>query len=166
MQGVQPFGRDSQMMRVVGGAVLVVGIGLAVGACGARSTPVGAPPASTVATTTTAATQPVYVEFDPTPAAQKPAELDIYNHTELTGINWSSWGEGTAQGTGVLADNTCTPDCAAGHDNKFDATVKLTDIQQVNGKQEYTRYTVTFPEQGKYPDLAKALTDQPTNPAH
>lgn len=151
------------MRRVVGGAVLVVGAGLVVGACGARSTPVGAPP--TVATTTAAAQQ-VYVEFDPAPPAQRPTELDIYNHTELTGINWSSWGGGTAQGTGVLADNTCDPDCAAGHDTKFNATIKLTDVRQVNGKQEYTRYTVTFPEQGKYPDLAKALADQPTNPAH
>ena len=154
------------MRRVVGGAVLVLGIGLAVGACGARTSPVGAPPATTVATTTTAAAQPVYVEFDPMPAAQKPAELDIYNHTELTGITWSAWGGGTAQGSGVLADNTCDPDCAAGHDTTFDATIKLTDIRQVNGRQEYTRYTVTFPGQAKYPDLARALTDQPTNPAH
>ena len=152
------------MKRVVGGAVLVVGVGLAVGACGARTSPVGAPPATTVATTTAAA-QPVYVEFDPAPAAQRPAELDIYNHTELTGITWLAWGGDTARGTGVLADNTCDPDCAAGHDTTFDATITLTDIQQVNGKREYTRYTVTFPEQARYPDLARALTDQPTNPA-
>jgi hypothetical protein len=158
------------MRRVVGEVVLVVGIGLAVGACGAKTGEAGqagqAGQPSQLATTTTAAAAPVYVEFAPTPAAQKPVELDIYNHTELTGITWSSWGDGTAQGTGTLADNTCTPDCAAGNDNKFQATIKLTGIQPVNGKQEYTRYTVTFPGQDKYPDLAKALTDQPTNPSH
>ena len=162
------------MWRVVGGAVLVVGIGLAVGACGARSgqsAPVGAAPAATTAPVTTApattvATQPVYVEFEPTPAAQQPAELDIYNHTELTGITWSSWGGGTARGAGTLSDNTCIPDCASGSDTRFQATITLTNVQPVNGTQQYTRYTVTFPGQQQYPDLAKALTDQPTNPSH
>lgn len=162
------------MFRRIGGSLVVLGIGVTLAACGSTASPAhdtGSGTASLVARNAGPANpntlaEPVYVEFDPTPAAQKPAELDIYNHTELTGITWSSWGGAKAQGSGVLHNNDCTPDCASGHDDTYAAKITLTDVQPVNAKHEYTRYTVTFQGQDKLPELASALTDQPTDPSH
>ncbi|HJP79651.1 MAG TPA: hypothetical protein VJ914_35595 [Pseudonocardiaceae bacterium] len=158
------------MLGKVGGRLLVLaGAGVALAGCGGAGVPVSASATSTTAgaTLNSAATaRPIYVEMDPTPPAQRPAEFDIYNHTELTGLSWSSWGGMTARGSGVLDDVDCTPDCASGHDDKFPATIVLSDVREVNGQLEYTRFTVTFQGQDKHPDLAKALNDQPTNPRH
>jgi hypothetical protein len=156
------------MIRKVGELLVVAGVGVSLAACGATPSPANAPASQLPAShpTVSAAAESVYVEMDPTPPESKPAEFDIYDHTDLTGINWSSWGGPTAQGAGVLEDDDCTPDCASGHDDTFPAKIVLTDVRTVNGNSEYTRYTVTFQGQDRLPDLAKALTDQPTNPRH
>jgi hypothetical protein len=158
------------MSGKAGGLLVLAGVGVALAACSGTGVSASAPAASSTTTGVTlnsaATAQPIYVEMDPTPPAQRPAEFDIYNHTGLTGLNWSSWGGMTARGSGVLDDVDCTPDCASGHDDKFPATIVLSDVRKVNGQLEYTRFSVTFQGQNKYPDLAKALTDQPTNPRH
>ena len=66
----------------------------------------------------------------------------------------------------MLHNNNCIPDCASGHDDTYAAKITLSDIQPVNGKHQYTRYTVTFQGQNKLPELAAAVTDQPTDPSH
>lgn len=129
--------------------------------------PVTAPPASggTVsgASNQTSGGAPVYVEENtPTPPVQKPSEYDFYEYTEMNGIHWTGWGSSTATGTGTLEDNNCSPNCATGYYNKFQATVVLSDIQTVNGRPEYTKYTVTFQGQAQWPDLARSLTNQHT----
>ena len=159
----------------VGGVLVAAGLGLALAACGpvaGQAHPsTGARPSATTPPTTVPppagnASEPVFVEMDPAPAAQRPAEFDIYNHTNLTGLTWSGWGGPTARGAGTLNNDDCDPDCADGHPQTFPATIVLRDIQTVNGQREYTRFTVTFTGQQQDPDLAKALTDQPTNPSH
>jgi hypothetical protein len=108
----------------------------------------------------------IYVEqMDSNGPETKPNEFNFYEHTSMDGIVWSSWGGPSAQGDGELSDDDCNPDCADGHDDKYDAHIVLSDIQTVNGQQEYTRYTVTFNGQDQNPELADELTNQPTKPS-
>jgi hypothetical protein len=109
----------------------------------------------------------VYVDlYDPDQTmAQKPTELGFYEYTEMSGITWSSWGGQTAQGNGALTDDNCKPNCASGRQDEYAAHIVLSDIQTVNGKPAYTRYTVTFKGQEKLPDLARMLTNQLIKPS-
>jgi hypothetical protein len=78
----------------------------------------------------------------------------------MTNITWASWGGAQAYGYGQLTLNDCNPDCAGGTHHTYRAGINLTNVQNVNGKQEYTTYTINGP--GVPPDAATGLTNQPT----
>lgn len=48
--------------------------------------------------------------------------------TSLTGLHWSNWGAATATATGVYETVVCTPNCAAGAERSYPATVSLTGL--------------------------------------
>jgi hypothetical protein len=45
-----------------------------------------------------------------------------------TGMTWSSWSATTATGRGILRQNDCTPNCAAGKFINYRATVTLSKV--------------------------------------
>lgn len=57
----------------------------------------------------------------------------------MTGVAWTSWGGAAATGTGMLAEQSCKPDCAHGTTAMEKATITLTHIVSGN----YTTVTVT-----------------------
>lgn len=62
----------------------------------------------------------------------------------LTDIQWHSWGDSSAVGTGTLTENDCTPDCADGTDVSEPARVTLSKIKSIGtGGRLYTEMTVT-----------------------
>jgi hypothetical protein len=158
---------SKKISRTVGGALATLGIGAMLAACGSGPNAIGdgnsAPAKLPAASAAITSSGPVYVEtqFSPNPL-QRPAQYIMYEHTEVDGITWSSWGGQTAQGNGDLSNDDCNPDCGTGHMDNYPAHIVFSDIQTVNGKQEYTRYTVTFAGQDQHPALAQALTNQPT----
>jgi hypothetical protein len=150
--------------RAIVGTAAALGLGVALAACGTPDS--SAADDGAAATTSTAAARPVFVNTEDPAAgiAQRPGTLDLYEHTDLDKISWTTWGGSTAKGTAVLTDDDCTPDCASGHPDTFTANVVLSDVRTVDGKAQYTRYTVTFDGAADHPDLAKAVTDQEIKP--
>jgi hypothetical protein len=56
-------------------------------------------------------------------------------NSALKDLQWTKWGQGTAQATGTLTWNDCTPNCAAGTWHSTPATVRAERVR--NG--HYTR---------------------------
>ena len=54
-------------------------------------------------------------------------------YTWFSNLTWTSWGHDSATGTGDLTVNTCTPDCAAGNNSDFPATLSLSQPMTVVG---------------------------------
>lgn len=84
-----------------------------------------------------------------TAAAVRPSTLTIgcgasQPHVVST-ITWSTWANLGAHGTGTLHVDQCTPDCAAGPDVSFPATVTLTRSQTHNGKLIFACLSVDSP---------------------
>ena len=136
----------SRLRTIIGPAALAV-TGLALTACGAQSTTgttLGVPAGATGTTTASA----VYVEtIDSTGPEQRPAGLTLDNHDTIDGLTWAAWGSPTTTGRGTVHIDDCDPDCASGHDQDIRATITLTDIKTVDGHQEYTTFTLTWPGQ-------------------
>jgi serine/threonine protein kinase len=64
----------------------------------------------------------------------------------LKNLTWSGWGQPTAQGTGVLEVDNCTPNCAQGTYTGYPATVTLTGLTPYgNGNDAYANMTVSAP---------------------
>src|SRR5437660_4191695 len=90
-------------------SLIALGVGVSIVACGQSADP-GAVSATTAVNSTPATTtQPTTTSPSTVSGAivvnesiehgpqQKPSELDFYEHTQMTGIVWSSWGGATAQ---------------------------------------------------------------------
>ncbi|WP_285486115.1 hypothetical protein [Amycolatopsis taiwanensis] len=60
----------------------------------------------------------------------------------LDGLRWSAWGAPTANATGSLWENNCTPDCAMGHYIRYPASTTVSAL--TNGR--YTRLRVDAPQ--------------------
>jgi hypothetical protein len=85
---------------------------LAVTACGSGASG----PATSTAAPTAAVPRVIDCSFDP--PAVRPAHMilacaDLGARVEQ--ITWKSWGPARAEGDGTERDNTCDPNCAAGH---------------------------------------------------
>jgi hypothetical protein len=62
------------------------------------------------------------------PATTRPSELLLScadGNAYVSGITWSSWTSAAAQGSGMLSQNNCTPDCAGGSFVKYPTSVTL-----------------------------------------
>ena len=69
----------------------------------------------------------------------------------LSGLKWTHWGN-TAGGKGTEWINTCNPNCASGHFQKFGTKVYLWRVKprpHVAGQRYFTRMELTYP--GKVP---------------
>jgi serine/threonine protein kinase len=64
----------------------------------------------------------------------------------VNGITWTSWGQATANGTGTLNVNNCTPNCAAGTYTGYPATITLSGLVVYrSGTDAYSRMVVSAP---------------------
>ena len=64
----------------------------------------------------------------------------------LKDLTWSGWGQPTAQGTGLLEVDNCTPNCAQGTYTGYHATVTLTRLTPYgHGNEAYADMTVAAP---------------------
>jgi serine/threonine-protein kinase len=71
----------------------------------------------------------------------------------LKDLTWSGWGQPTAQGTGLLEVDNCTPNCAQGTYTGYHATVTLTRLTPYgHGNEAYADMTVTAPGSPYQPD--------------
>jgi hypothetical protein len=61
----------------------------------------------------------------------------------VTGITWDSWGTAAAYGSGTLNVNTCQPDCAAGNEQSYPASIEVFDPSDSSGVPVFQNVTVT-----------------------
>jgi len=64
----------------------------------------------------------------------------------LLKISWSSFGGGTAKGSGKLAVNGCDPNCASGKTTKTTVRIVATVPKRFRGKRTYTKLVLTRPD--------------------
>jgi len=63
----------------------------------------------------------------------------------VSGVTWSGWGAATAQGSGTLRVDNCTPNCAAGKLSSYPATITVTGLEPFGAGQAYSSMTVSAP---------------------
>jgi hypothetical protein len=85
----------------------------------------------------------VYVNFGEK-AQYRPKTLYLGNQP-IVEIEWESWGEPTAVGTGVFPANDCLPNCARGHITNDPVSLKLDRIHTCHGKRLYSRVRYELP---------------------
>jgi hypothetical protein len=61
---------------------------------------------------------------------------------------WTSWTESSATGTGVIWQNHCIPDCAAGTFGYYPASITLSDVQQTVVGPLFAQLTAVFDHLG------------------
>lgn len=106
----------------------------------------GTSTASTPATTPTTAAESSAATAGPLPsvvancemsagaanaAATEPPAIDLAcadGGLSFSDLSWTSWTSRSAEGTGQLSENDCTPDCADGTVHQFEASVTLTGV--------------------------------------
>jgi hypothetical protein len=90
--------------------------------------------------------------------AQHPGNLQLDNHTVLN-MEWTSWGEPVAEGTGVLPLSNCLPNCAAGKVTRWPATIRLSRIRVCEGAvRYYTHLYLELPRRSKVGPIKETLT--------
>jgi hypothetical protein len=80
----------------------------------------------------------------------------------LAKLSWTSWTPALASATGLLAENDCTPYCAAGHFHSFPAVVIFwgsTAVKNHPGERCYTKMTIILT--GTRPRYYDYLTHKP-----
>jgi serine/threonine protein kinase len=85
---------------------------------------------------------------NPTQMATEPAQIVTTGDGSgyLKNLTWSGWGQPTAQGTGMLEVDNCTPNCAQGTYTGYPATVTLTGLTPYgSGSEAYANMTVSAP---------------------
>lgn len=64
----------------------------------------------------------------------------------VRGLTWTGWGSATAQGTGTMERDNCTPSCAQGTLSPYQATISLSDLTSYgSAKQAYATMVVAAP---------------------
>lgn len=63
----------------------------------------------------------------------------------LQGLTWSSWDAATANASGQISINDCTPNCADGTFRSYPATASVTGLVPYGGGYRYTSLTVSSP---------------------
>jgi hypothetical protein len=74
-------------------------------------------------------------------------------------LEWRSWGEETASGTGLAHVNDCDPDCVAGEITTYeDAQLTLSRVKDCDSARQYTRLELSYA--GKAPPDASQRSRQ------
>lgn len=77
-------------------------------------------------------------------------------NTVLSKLRWSSFGGASAQATGTLEVNTCSPNCAGGKVVHYPVAVKAASIRKCKaGLRVYNKLTLRFT--GRAPSSASTL---------
>ncbi len=109
-------------------------------------------PATTTATTPATATAAtptppasVYFEGAAGGAVQRPSSLQLTGDGTLfvSGVQWTSWGNSAATGTGNAEYHGCTPDCAQAPVQTALVSIRLSSIRVCSGRQYYSSVTLT-----------------------
>lgn len=108
---------------------------------------------STTAPPTTTTTAPLpSVETDGCDnSGMEPAVIDIACATgelALQNITWTSWGPGSASGTGTYADDSCTPYCYDGSWSYFPAQFTLSNPGQTSLGYDFQSVSGTYDDDG------------------
>jgi len=71
-------------------------------------------------------------------------------------LKWSNWGSSSASATGTYNQNTCTPDCAAGHIKSFPVKVTLSKPKacSIQANPAFRQAALTYT--GSHPQGAQA----------
>jgi hypothetical protein len=81
-------------------------------------------------------------------SASKPKTVTLTcgdGNTYLKGLSWSSFGGATAQGKGTFVTNTCKPNCAAGKNLSYPASLVASGSKKCRkGGSVYGKLTLTF----------------------
>ena len=68
----------------------------------------------------------------------------------LQGLTWSSWDAATANASGQISINDCTPNCADGTFRSYPATASVTGLVPYGSGYRYTSLTVSSPGTAKF----------------
>lgn len=90
------------------------------------------------------------------PPTERPSQVSFQacadGSKELTGLNWTAWGPGGAEGTGTYSYQVCEPDCVSGHRASFPAVIHADEPQAVSpysgcpaGTSFYDNLIIVFP---------------------
>jgi hypothetical protein len=81
------------------------------------------------------------------PGVAKPTKITLAcadGNAVLEHLHWSAWGSQTAQGSGVMDQNDCTPDCAAGVFKTYPVKVALSRPVPADGRRYFVVVKVNF----------------------
>jgi hypothetical protein len=81
------------------------------------------------------------------PGVAKPTKITLAcadGNAVLEHLRWSAWGSQTAKGIGVMDQNDCTPDCAAGVFKTYPIKVALSHPVPADGRQYFVMVKVNF----------------------
>jgi hypothetical protein len=73
-----------------------------------------------------------------------PASLRLASDTTLSSAHWSGWGAASTTGHGTATVLICSPDCGAGHYERYPATVVLSRIKACGSHRFYESGRVTL----------------------
>lgn len=92
-------------------------------------------------------------------ASSRPKSLTLAcgdGNTVLSKLRWKSFGGTSAQATGMLEVNTCSPNCAGGKVVRYPVAVKADSIRKCKaGLRVYNKLTLRFT--GRSPSSASTL---------
>jgi hypothetical protein len=78
--------------------------------------------------------------------AVRPKALETSSDASLERLTWSSWDRSGAAGRGEFEVQDCQPNCATGHTRTVAATVRLSDVQDCDGRRYFGKAEVTLAE--------------------
>ncbi|MEU5792881.1 hypothetical protein ABZ800_05025 [Streptomyces sp. NPDC047813] len=142
--------------------------------------------AAVLAAGTTASASPPTASVAPTARAGDRVLVDCFSHrnvrptdfilacgdgnSRLKGLNWTSWSDGGATGTGTNWVNDCKPYCAAGTFHPYPVVIRLSGGTQWKKHPSFNRFTqLTLTYSGARPQgfqhvMSFPLWDGPTSP--
>jgi hypothetical protein len=73
-----------------------------------------------------------------------PPSMQLASDSWFNGARWTGWGGRTTTGRGSATIRICNPDCGAGHDARYAATVVLSQLKTCHSHRFYESATVTL----------------------
>lgn len=116
--------------------------------CGGHSAPrpgpgIGYHPTPPTLPSSVPAGSPLVVDLTNT-GAMRPSHMVVARDGVLTRLRWTSWGQPTARAHGSALIHICSPDCGAGYERTYPATVTLTGLKRCGSHEFYARASVTL----------------------
>lgn len=74
----------------------------------------------------------------------RPPNMRLASDTVLGGASWTGWGAPTATARGTVTVRICNPDCGAGRDERYPATVVFSRLEACRSYRFYESASVTL----------------------